>query len=441
MAGGLMNSIHAPKAHQPPPSSSPPPSHSHHSHHDEGDSFHDGPGPKSKKHRPPRKKQLMKYIPKSDPEPQQQSPPPPSPPVPAAAPVNPPSPPRAQVSPQLQPQAGAQRKPSVVAPSPPPPITTTSIPIRTTTSNTSPTPKSPVRVSPSAKHELIRYTKIVRRLKWKLPFLASGYALALKGRNPKHGDAVISGGVLNEGEIMFKLDFFEYYMLIERALVHLLGVFGITVSGNGIQGKGLAGSRFNQHGGGGSRAGSRGGSPKEGSPNRAAAGGGGAGAGAGGEGAAAAAAAAAGGNGSGKFQHRYHAHVLEAFDSPVHPLHDILGKGEVRKQLQRAKDLRNRWKTADSEAEEKERVKLTAPLESYDVEKMLETIFQGFDAAFLIAEWHVRDKEGGLEKGAQSSLNWADDDDEDGDATMMDWAAQEADQWEFMVDAMDWEAV
>ncbi|KAK3501784.1 hypothetical protein B0T13DRAFT_396258 [Neurospora crassa] len=358
------------------------------SHHDEGDSFHDGPGPKSKKHRPPRKKQLLKYIPKSDPEPQQQSSQPPSPPVPAAAPVNPPSPPRTQVSPQLQPQAGAQRKPSVVASSPPPPIPTTSNPIRTTTSNTSPTPKSPVRVSPSAKHELIRYTKIVRRLKWKLPFLASGYALALKGRNPKHGDAVISGGVLNEGEIMFKLDFFEYYMLIERALVHLLGVFGITVSGNGIQGKGLAGR-----------------------------------------------------NGSGKFQHRYHAHVLEAFDSPVHPLHDILGKGEVRKQLQRAKDLRNRWKTADSEAEEKERVKLTAPLESYDVEKMLETIFQGFDAAFLIAEWHVRDKEGGLEKGAQSSLNWADDDDEDGDATMMDWAAQEADQWEFMVDAMDWEAV
>lgn len=221
---------------------------------------------------------------------------------------------------------------------------------------------------------------------------------------------------------MFKLDFFEYYMLIERALVHLLGVFGITVSGDGIRGKGLAGSRFS----GGSRGGSRGGSPKGGSsPTRAEVG------------------AGAGGEQGGKFQHRYHAHVLEAFDSPVHPLHDILGKGEVRKQLQRAKDLRNRWKTADSEADEDERRKLTAPLESYDVEKMLETIFQGFDAAFLIAEWHVRDKEGGLEKGAQSkSLNWADDDDEDGeDATMMDWAAQDADQWEFMVDAMDWEAV
>ncbi|CCC10185.1 hypothetical protein SMACR_02763 [Sordaria macrospora] len=434
MAGGLMNSIHAPKAHQPPPSSSQP--QSHHSH-DEGDSFHDGPGPKSKRNRPPRKKQLMKYIPKPDPEPQQQSPPAAAAAAAASAPVKPPSPPR-KTSPKRQTQAQAQPKPPVtVAPNPPPPITTTtSIPIRT---NTSPiaksptTPKSPVRVSPSAKHELIRYTKIVRRLKWKLPFLASGYALALKGRDPKHGDAVISGVVLNEGEIMFKLDFFEYYMLIERALVHLLGVFGITVSGDGIRGKGLAGSRFSgqgcQAGGGGgggreSKGGSRGGSPKEGSPNRAVAAG-----------------EAASGNG-GKFQHRYHAHVLEAFDSPVHPLHDILGKGEVRKQLQRAKDLRNRWKTADSEAEEDERRKLTAPLESYDVEKMLETIFQGFDAAFLIAEWHVRDKEGGLEKGAQSkSLNWADDDDEDGDATMMDWAAQEADQWEFMVDAMDWEAV
>ncbi|KAK3402813.1 hypothetical protein B0T20DRAFT_8398 [Sordaria brevicollis] len=422
MAGGLMNSIHAPKAHQPPPSSSPPPSHSHHFH-DDGD--HDGPGSKGKKHRPPRKKQLMRYIPKPDPEPQQRQ----SPPAPAAAtaaataPIKPPSPLKKPSSPKLQPQAQPQPAP-ITAPAPPPPLTT-SIPIHPAP-GASTTTKSPVTVSPSAKHELIRYTKIVRRLKWKLPFLASGYALAVKGLSLS-----TRPGQLNEAEIMFKLDFFEYYMLIERALVHLLGVFGITVSGREgiIQQKGLGGK-------------SRGGSPKGGSsPNRAsggtAEGAGGAGAGAG---------SGNGNAGGNKFQHRYHAHVLEAFDEPVHPLHDILGKGEVRKQLQRAKDLRNRWKTADSEEEEKERVKMTAPLESYDVEKMLETIFQGFDAAFLIAEWHVRDKEGGLAKGSgagqSSSLNWADDDDEDGDdATMMDWAAQEADQWEFMVDAMDWEAV
>lgn len=90
---------------------------------------------------------------------------------------------------------------------------------------------------------------------------------------------------------MFKLDFFEYYMLLERALVHLLGVFGIKVTGG-----------F----GGGSDGG-----PKS----------------------------SFNGNQDGKQAlHRFHANVLESLDDPANPLHQALGQDDVRSSLGRAKE-------------------------------------------------------------------------------------------------------
>lgn len=234
-----------------------------------------------------------------------------------------------------------------------------------------------------AAYELNRYTKIVRRLKWKLPFLATAYHHAVDrvGRDPAD---------VAEAELMFKLDFFEYYMLIERALVHLLGVFGIAISRGGP--------------GGGDRYKSRNNSPGEG--------------------------------GGGEGEHRYHANVLEALDSPENPLHGALGTGEVRKQLSRAKDLRNRWKTAGDDSDDPRRsplpggrrARLAAPLETYDLERILTAIFAGFDAAFLVADRAVR---GGQSNGSDVDMGYH----------AMDQAASEEEQWEFMVEAMDWEAV
>lgn len=146
---------------------------------------------------------------------------------------------------------------------------------------------SALRRVPTPWAELARYTKIVRRLKWKLPFLAYGYNAATDQT------ADITDEQRDEAELMFKLDFFDYYMLLERAMVHMLGVFGIKVTG-GLGGR-LGGGRNGHH-----RADS--------------------------------------GRGGEQSEHRFHANVLEAFHDPSNPLHEVLGKDDVCFALSRAKE-------------------------------------------------------------------------------------------------------
>ncbi len=217
-------------------------------------------------------------------------------------------------------------------------------------------------------------------MKWKLPFLDIAYRQATSA--PGEGNAGRA-----EAELMFKLDFFEYYMLCERALVHLQGVFGITISRD----VGLA------------------------------------------------AAVSAGNNRIIVPTHRYHANVLEALDHETNPLHRILGVGDVRWQLARAKDLRNRWKNADDDAARPrgsaDGKPSIAPLAAYDLEGILSSIHAGLDRAFVVAADFV----------ATGSTRGPDD------ATMaarpylsvMDLSpdASEEEEWGFMVEAMDWEAV
>ncbi|GAB1314826.1 hypothetical protein MFIFM68171_05036 [Madurella fahalii] len=277
---------------------------------------------------------------------------------------------------------------------------------RSTTSHRSSGDRS-IGKSPSshAKNELARYTKIIRRLQWKLPFLAQGYNLAIDrvGKDP---------AVVSEAELMFKLDFFEYYMLIERALVHLLGVFGVDIP-RGHQPPTLPGHSGNARAAGGLAASAW----------------------------------------RDRRHHRYHANVLAALDQEDNPLHGTLGTGDVRQRLGRAKDLRNRWKTAGNDDDEGPEggdkrdmspagpdrewhtKKIAAPLETYDLEKMLEVIFRGFDDAYRVAEQFVR---GSAEHGGGTDM------DTTGEATRVvdrGVGVGEEDQWEFMVDAMDWEAV
>ncbi|KAL2263283.1 hypothetical protein VTK26DRAFT_7473 [Humicola hyalothermophila] len=270
----------------------------------------------------------------------------------------------------------------------------------------------------AAKHELARYSMIRRRLEWKLEALERGYEKAVDrvGR---------ARPVVDNANIMFKLDFFEYYMLIERALVHLLGVFGVDVprdfppapteclehrenKNDDITGekRGLEASRWS----------------------------------------------GAGGAGSSAHRHRYHANVLAALDREDNPLHAALGTGEVRRQLQRAKDLRNRWKTAGSEDDDDEkevkgdndrdgdfsrRTTVSGPLESYNLGHMLRAIFEGFDEAYRVAEQFVRTGDGEVGHQVETEMVLA----EDGRAVERMVLEHDEAQWEFMVDAMDWEAV
>ncbi|KAI1637540.1 hypothetical protein F4809DRAFT_604095 [Biscogniauxia mediterranea] len=248
----------------------------------------------------------------------------------------------------------------------PPPSTVSPIPPRPS----SDPPNSSHNGSPSPEQELSRFLKIVARLNWKLPFLNQGYNTAVEraGKTQQEVEA---------NEIHFKLDFHEYYMLIERALVHLMGIYGIAVHGMGGMGNGNADNLK------------------------------------------------VGGRRERICQHQYHANVLAALEDPSNPLHQIFGDPDVRKQLARAKDLRNRWKYADDPNEPQKF--MPAPLEAYNLEQILQTIFAAFDRAFIVADAFVRQKaKGGVNEG--------------GPVSPADWTT-EASDWEFMVDAMDWEAV
>jgi len=227
--------------------------------------------------------------------------------------------------------------------------------------------------------------KIARRMRWKLPFLGQAYRAATdRDLNTPEDRA--------EAELMFKLDFFEYYMLLERALVHLMGVFGVKITG-----------AF----GTASRSGTNG-----------------------------RIANANGTAGQHQSDHRFHANVLEALDDPRNPLYPVLGAGDARYALARAKELRNRWKNADEPDSIVARTTTTAaataarPLEDYDLERILESIFGGLEGAYVIAEQYVAGVRAlAAERGSAAPGSAADN-----------GVAEEA-QWEFMVDAMDWEAV
>ncbi|KAJ5183847.1 hypothetical protein N7492_001463 [Penicillium capsulatum] len=215
--------------------------------------------------------------------------------------------------------------------------------------------------------ELARFMKIVARLRWKLPFLAEGYRLATQVAN---NGVDMSPLDVSEAEIMFKIDFHEYYALLERAIVHLLAVFNISVSSVGGKTKRATGLQSN----GREFYGSAG-------------------------------------------IHRYHANVLDALTEETTPPYPD--------PWEWAKELRNRWKTADMTQEEKEgdpweKGRAILPLASYNFEEIFSGIFAGLEESYVRARSHVDmcrrpgDVDGGM--------------------------GSEAD-WDFMVDAMDWESV
>ncbi|KXH38941.1 hypothetical protein CSIM01_06078 [Colletotrichum simmondsii] len=261
------------------------------------------------------------------------------------------------------------------------------------TTNTTPSHAPRPSGGPSAQQEFKRYIQIVRRLKWKLPYLSHGYhhAIARPG-SPLYGGETDA----EEAELMFKLDFYEYYMLLERALVHLMGVFGITISRDGWV---TTTTSTTRQGNGGTQ----------------------------------------------QATHTYHQNVIAALEKEDNPLHEALGSGEVVFQLLRAKELRNRWKYAEDPADPdgngrgnggarssmaaRERAG-TAPLESYDLDRIFRYIFAGFDAGYAVAEQWVQAEMGAGGGGGGGATGGS------GGVVEM-----EEDEFDFMVEAMDWEAV
>ncbi|KAI8154641.1 hypothetical protein K4K49_008916 [Colletotrichum sp. SAR 10_70] len=230
----------------------------------------------------------------------------------------------------------------------------------------------PAADAAKAHRELKRYEQIVRRMQWKKPFLSEGYDKATVKFADEKGRA--------EAEMMFKLDFYEYYMLLERALVHLMGVFEIGVSPETTSTWGCSSS--------------------------------------------------SGENGRGadfSTKHSFHENVILSLQKEENPLHEVLGTGDVLFQLSRAKTLRNWWKHAEDESKlgARKRRAATAPLESFDLTLIFNAVFEGLDKGYVIADRWV--------EVLQSRMSWADE--------VMDTESDGEDAFDWMVDAMDWQAV
>jgi len=120
-----------------------------------------------------------------------------------------------------------------------------------------------------------------------------------------------------EAERQFKIDFYEFYTLLERCLVCLLGVWGIVIDSS---------ASFRD--------------PKENNPSVTAA--------------PTAASESIIGN-SHAFHganHRFHANLLAALDHPSNPLHETLGSGDARDYIGVAKEFRNKWKDVEVRPDE-----------------------------------------------------------------------------------------
>ncbi|KAF2145939.1 uncharacterized protein K452DRAFT_355438 [Aplosporella prunicola CBS 121167] len=212
---------------------------------------------------------------------------------------------------------------------------------------------------------LQRIKRLIDRLSWKSLLLRGSQQIALNSPDATSTAAAPT--------TMFKLDFFEYYVLLERVIVLLLAFFDIHIP---------RGSAF--------------------------------------------------GGPTGSWGHRYHANVLEKLDNEGNPLHEILGKDPVRGFLWTAKDFRNKWKDADEkdglatwENQRDDVVKL-------HVEQMVTEILAALEKAYKIA-----DEKGGSGKApevpAPQTAAAADLADESADMDMEDapWeAVGDAMEWE-----------
>lgn len=82
--------------------------------------------------------------------------------------------------------------------------------------------------------------------------------------------------------------------------------------------------------------------------------------------------------------HSFHANMLEALDDPSCPLHASLGNQEVRIQLGHAKDYRNAWKDADDKASRSEETRRKLP--DFDLHLMLTNILSGCANAHMVVQ-------------------------------------------------------
>lgn len=235
---------------------------------------------------------------------------------------------------------------------------TPSIPINTATTTSLPPPNT------SRLTDLHASQRLLRRLQWKANLLLISHSYATTSSEHERSLA----------ETQFKLDFFEFFVLLERVLVHLLACLHISVHRAPTSSNGTARSL----------------ETRDGKTNIY----------------------ATRGHISHPNTHRFHAHLLETLDRPSNPLHPYLGIGDVRMYLGVAKDCRNKWKDAGDRERASAHEDIATndydydpPPETYTVASlnlatMLPCLLQGLERASVVVEGVVKE----LPEGTQGSV-------------------------------------
>ncbi|RMZ90670.1 hypothetical protein DV736_g2097, partial [Chaetothyriales sp. CBS 134916] len=210
-----------------------------------------------------------------------------------------------------------------------------------------------------------RYTRLFRRLRHKSHFLVYSHHQALASATAVHVGDLTWSMESGEAETMFRVDFFEWYVLLERCLLEALAAVEVAISTtyNPLTSKGSSGETTPQewrtsHNGiiGDSKV------FKEG------------------------------------ISHRFHANVLSALDQQdSNPLYEVLGRGKVRQYFSIAKEFRNRWKDVEStsdlqENEEELRGRMTKYekiMKDLKLEELLSSVLQALESARQIVEHQV----------------------------------------------------
>ncbi|ODA79050.1 hypothetical protein RJ55_04641 [Drechmeria coniospora] len=244
--------------------------------------------------------------------------------------------------------------PRASTPARPAPAPTSSTPTSTSTSTTA----APRALAFARSQALHRFEQACGRLRWKFIDLENSYKRANDPGQWEFGTV--------DAERNFKVDFHEFYVWIEQAIVLLFKVFGTTVERDSIN----AATDQNMRIGGKSAA-----------------------------------------------AHAYHHNVLKTLDDETHPLHATLGRGDVNQALWKAKELRNRWKDA---AEGRE----TPPLKMYHLSWIVTEVMKGLEDAYQVASARVSEELAAAEVGVTDQQR----------------RVAELDEWEWMVEPMDWEA-
>ncbi|KAL2888222.1 hypothetical protein HOO65_040559 [Ceratocystis lukuohia] len=319
----------------------------------------------------------------------------------------------------------------------------------------------------TARENLQRFLRIVARLKWKHPYLQQAYKQAMDALHREQQQAAASkkdgkaeadfesaGGATNWADMveeeededfsaqqhatrqdhhstkvvephpgdMFKLDFFEYYMLLERAVVHILSVFNERIHRSA--GTGSLSSPSNNSAPTPGLTSATSPPPSSGTSTGI----------------------ASSRHAAMSNSHSFHQDVLSSLAASP-SLAGLLrnsGGTDALAAFQLAKTLRNRWKFADMEDQSRSSTKGIGDLASVDFDNMLNTIFAFFDRVYdLVLERNRQDATKRLEKQASGNRTKAGDDyDMLMDLDLNDPVDQEGmEAWRFLDSAMDWEAI